>query len=94
MIRIDDRLIYTLAESSPDDESDLEAVAFIARRFLEELQDDIMLATREPWPAGVNEAEAFAELDRHQRRLRLGYARSNGQPVLALSPIDIDDVVT
>jgi hypothetical protein len=91
-VTVDAQLVLTLTESSPDDESDFDAVEFIARRFLEELQDDVMLETREPWPAGVNEAEAFAVLKKPSRQLHLGYARSTGDLIVAFEPIDIDDV--
>lgn len=48
--KVDGELVHTLGEISPDDESDIETVEFISRRFLEELQCDVMMETRVFWP--------------------------------------------
>jgi hypothetical protein len=84
-------LIPELAESWTEEDDLAEALEFLCRRYLEELQHDVMLETREKWPAtrsGETPME-FVVVDPQARTISLGYAASD--EVFNFDPILIDD---
>ena len=92
--RIEGRgLIPALAESWAGEDDLTEALTFLCRRYLEELQDDVMFETRKKWPAtrsGETPTE-FVTVDLEARTIRLGYVATD--EVFNLDPIPIDDCV-
>ena len=90
--RFDGRgLIPWLVESWTEEDDLAEALSFLCRRYLEELQDDVMIETREKWPA-TRSGEiptGFVTVDLQARTIRMGYVATD--EVFNLDPISIDD---
>jgi hypothetical protein len=88
---LDEGLARALLDSAPTDEPPAITLGFVGRRLLEELQDDVMLSTRSPWPGRTAEdvGEAYATLDDLERQLRLGFA-IGGKSILTFPPLALD----
>ncbi len=84
-------VIAELAESWTDDDDLAEALEFLSRRYLEELQEDVMLGSRERWPATMSGElpEAFALVDLESQTIAPGYATSDER--FRLDPISLDE---
>jgi hypothetical protein len=85
-------LIPTLAESWTDDDSFGEALDFLCVRFLDEIQDDIMIETTEIWPTTKSGeiARPYVEVDTLEQVVRLGFVA--GDQRIDLEPVRFADL--
>jgi hypothetical protein len=76
-------------EAHAENLSDAQSAINVARRALDELQDFVDEATREPWPGTARPPWPFAEV--RGDMLHLWYSGSNtgDEPVLACEPIPL-----
>jgi hypothetical protein len=90
-VDLDEGLLRALLDPAPSDEDPGTTLGFVGRRLLEELQDDVMLSTRGPWPGSTAKAvgEAYAILDDLEREVRLGFA-VEGHSILSFPPLALD----
>jgi len=75
-----------------EDDSLAEALGFLCRRFLDELQDDIMFETTEIWPSSSSGAipSCYVEVDTLDEMVRLGYLA--GEERFDLEPITFNEI--
>jgi hypothetical protein len=80
-------LIPSLAESWTDEDSLSEGLSFLCERFLDEIQDDIMIDTTDIWPTTQSGeiASPYVEVDTLERVVRLGFVA--GDERIDLEPI-------
>jgi hypothetical protein len=74
-------------EANAEDLSDAESAANVARKALDELQDFVDEATRNPWPGTARPPWAFAEVRGEMLHLWYGDPDTGEEPVLACEPI-------
>ena len=79
-------------EAHPEDASDAQSAANVARQALDELQDFVDEATRNPWPGIARPPWPFAEIRGEMLHLWYGGPDSGDEPVLACAPIPLTSV--
>lgn len=84
-------LVAALAESWTQDDDLAEALEYLARRYLEYLQEDVILESKERWPATVSGEipEPFAVVDLESKTVTLGYLASD--ETFTLDPIPLHE---
>lgn len=76
-------------EAYAEELSDGQSAASVARRALDELQDFVDEATREPWPGTARPPWPFAEVRGEMLHLWYGGPGADDEPVLACEPIPL-----
>lgn len=76
-------------EAHAEDMTDADSATAVGRRALDELQDFVDEATREPWPGTTTPPHPFAEVRSETLHLWYGDTNISDDPVLACEPIPL-----
>jgi hypothetical protein len=76
-------------EAHAEDMTEADSAAAVGRRALDELQDFVDEATREPWPGTTTPPHPFAEVRRETLHLWYGDTNISDDPVLSCEPIPL-----